>query len=178
VGHFLGQHSHGPRADGVTRRQWMITEIDNRRRRLVLLLLFGLGVVAASCTSTTRSSSPPTSIAPTGGTATTAPTTSGALLTKQILNDSGIGSGASRTFTVTGRWTLNWNFDCSRGRGTGSLKVVGSGSSVTTSPAAVVGPHTDVSWGTSVSSSSTGTFEAVTTLSSSCSWSVEVRIPT
>jgi hypothetical protein len=148
------------------------------RRWLAFPLCSLLGLIAASCTSTEVSSSPPTTIAPVGGTRTTVAVTSGSAATKQILNDSGVGTGGSRTFSVVnGQWSLTWNFDCSPGRGTGSVKIVRAGSPMTP-PVAFVQPQTDVSWGTTISSSSRGRFETLTTLSPSCSWSVEVEIPT
>lgn len=148
------------------------------RLGLLLLLLSASGVVAASCTSATTSRSAPTTIVPAGGTATTATPTSGVATTKLILNDSGIGTGNSRTFSVAkGQWSLNWGFDCSPGRGTGSVKIVRPGSPATAIPIAVVQPQTDVSWGTTIHSSSDGSFEAITTLSPGCSWSIGVETP-
>jgi hypothetical protein len=148
-------------------------------RKVVVLLLSVSGVVVASCTSAAPSSSPPTTVAPPGGTRTTVTPTTGTATTKLILNDSGIGTGSSRTFSVAnGQWNLHWNFDCSPGRGTGSAKIVRSGSPTTTAPVAVVQPQTDVSWGTTIQSSSDGRFRALTTLSRSCSWSVSVEVPT
>jgi hypothetical protein len=146
------------------------------RSGLVLLLFSASGVVAASCTSAAPSSSPPTTIVPAGGTRTTVTPASGVATTKLILNDSGIGTGSSRTFSVAkGQWSLNWNFDCSPGRGTGSVKIVRSGSPASTPPVAVVQPQTDVSWGTTIRSSSHGRFEAITNLNPSCSWSIDVE---
>ena len=150
------------------------------RQGLIVPLVLMSGAVVAACTSAAApSSSPPTTIAPAGGTRTTATPTSGAAATKLILNDSGPGTGSSQSFRVVqGPWSLEWNFACSPGRGTGSVKIVRSGLPATASPVASVPPQTDVSWGTTIQSSAHGSFKAVTTLSRSCNWSVDVMVPT
>lgn len=106
------------------------------------------------------------------GTRTTVPPTNSGHNVNVLAYRVGIGSGHSRSFDVTtAPWNLEWNFDCSPGRGTASLKLVRSGTRTTV---AQVHPQTDVSWGTTIPVSRRGVFTAVVTATRTCSWVIDV----
>ena len=112
-----------------------------------------------------------TTVPPPGGVRTTVPHTNSGQNVNVLAYRVGIGSGHPRPFAVTkAPWNLEWNFDCSPGRGTASLKIVRSGTSTTV---ARVHPQTDVSWGTTIPMSRRGVFDAEVTATRTCSWFID-----